>query len=79
MSDEQTTLDADLIALMDAGIKIGMSAIPIQVSPEVRSIAEQAVSRAVLWLARQIRPDQIKVLVEAKADATAEIDWGEGK
>jgi hypothetical protein len=77
MSDEQTTLDADLIALMDAGIKIGMSAIPIQVSPEVRSIAEQAVSRAVLWLARQIRPDQIKVLVEAKADATAEIDWGE--
>jgi hypothetical protein len=77
MSDGQTTLDADLIALMDAGIKIGMSAIPIQVSPEVRSIAEQAVSRAVLWLARQIRPDQIKVLVEAKADATAEIDWGE--
>ena len=77
MSDDKTTLDADLIALMDAGIKIGMSAIPIQVSPEVRSIAEQAVSRAVLWLARQIKPDQIKVLVEAKADASAEIDWGE--
>ena len=77
MSDDKTTLDVDLIALMDAGIKIGMSAIPIQVSPEVRSIAEQAVSRAVLWLARQIRPDQIKVLVEAKADASAEIDWGE--
>jgi hypothetical protein len=77
MSDDKTTLDANLIALMDAGIKVGMSAIPIQVSPEIRSIAEQAVSRAVLWLARQIKPDQIKVLVEAKADASAEIDWGE--
>ena len=77
MSNDKTTLDANLIALMDAGIKVGMSAIPIQVSPEIRSIAEQAVSRAVLWLARQIKPDQIKVLVEAKADASAEIDWGE--
>lgn len=77
MSDDKTTLDADLIALLDAGIKVGMSAIPIQVSPEVRSIAEQAVSRAVLWLARQVKPDQIKVLVEAKADSSAEIDWGE--
>ena len=77
MSDDKTTLNSDLVSLMDAGIKIGMSAIPIQVSPEIRSSAEQAVSRAVLWLARQIKPDQIKVLVEAKADATAEIDWGE--
>ena len=77
MSNDKTTLDANRIALLDAGIKVGMSAIPIQVSPEVRSIAEQAVSRAVLWLARQIKPDQIKVLVEAKADASAEIDWGE--
>ena len=79
MSGDKTTLNSDLVSLLDAGIKVGMSAIPIQVSPEVRSIAEQAVSRAVLWLARQIRPDQIKVLVETKADATAEIDWGESK
>ena len=77
MSNDKTTLDSNLVSLLDAGIKVGMSAIPIQVSPEVRSIAEQAVSRAVLWLARQIKPDQIKVLVEAKAGATAEIDWGE--
>ena len=77
MSDEQTTLDADLIALMDAGIAIGLSGIPDSATPEIRSLAEQAVARAMLWVVRQIKPEQIKVLVEAKADATAEIDWGE--
>lgn len=77
MSDDKTTLDDALITLMDAGIAIGVSAIPVTVPPEVRSLAEQAVARAMLWVVRQIKPDQIRVLVEAKADATAEIDWGE--
>ena len=54
-----------------------MSAIPITVPAEIRSLAEQAVARAMMWVVRQIKPDQIKVLVEAKADATAKIDWGE--
>ena len=62
---------------MDAGITVGMSAIPVSVSPEIRSLAEQAVARAMLWVVRQIKPDQIRVLVEAKGSATAEIDWGE--
>ena len=77
MSDDKTTLDSTLITLMDAGITVGMSAIPVTVPPEVRSLAEQAVARAMLWVVRQIKPDQIRVLVEAEASATAEIDWGE--
>jgi len=77
MSDDKTTLDDTLITLMDAGIAIGMSAIPMSVPPEVRSLAEQAVARAMMWVVRQVKPDQIKVLVDEKASATAEIDWGE--
>ena len=77
MGDDKTTLDDALITLMDAGIAIGMSAIPVSVPPEVRSLAEQAVARAMLWVVRQVKPDQIKVLVDDKATAPAEIDWGE--
>ena len=77
MGDDKTTLDDALITLMDAGIAIGMSAIPVSVPPEVRSLAEQAVARAMLWVMRQVKPDQIKVRGDEKASATAEIDWGE--
>ncbi len=77
MSDDKTTLDDALITLLDAGITVGMSAMPVTVPKEIRSLAEQAVARAMMWVVRQIKPDQIKVLVEAKADATAKIDWGE--
>jgi len=80
MSDENTTtLDESLISLMNNMIKVGMSAVPSGVQPEISSLVEQALGRGALWLVRQIKPEQIKVLVEANADATAEIDWGEGK
>jgi hypothetical protein len=78
MPDENTTtLDESLISLMNNMIKIGMSAVPDGVQPEISSLVEQALARGALWLVRQIKPEQIKVLVEANADATAEIDWGE--
>ena len=78
MSDENTTtLDEGLIKLLDACIKVGRSAVPSGVQPEIRSLAEQALARGALWLVRQIKPDQVRVLVEAKGKATAEIDWGE--
>jgi hypothetical protein len=78
MSDDASTLlDESLIKLMDAMIKVGLSSVPEGVQPEITSLVEQALARGALWLVRQIKPDQIKVLVEAKADATAEIDWGE--
>ena len=76
MSDDKTTLDDALITLLDAGIAVGMSAIPITVPAEIRSLAEQAVARAMLWIVRQVEPDQLKVLVKDSAKATAEIDWG---
>lgn len=80
MSDENTTtLDESLISLMNSMIKVGMSAVPDGVQPEISSLVEQALGRGALWLVRQIKPEQIKVLVEANADATAEIDWGEEK
>jgi len=77
MSDDKTTLDDALITLLDAGVAVGMSAIPITVPTEIRSLAQQAVARAMLWVVRQVEPDQLKVIVDSKADATAEIDWGE--
>ena len=77
MSDDKTTLDDALITLLDAGVAVGMSAIPITVPTEIRSLAQQAVARAMLWVVRQVEPGQLKVLVEDGAKATAEIDWGE--
>mgnify|MGYP003113773962 FL=1 len=77
MSDDKTTLDDSLVTLLDAGVAVGMSAIPITVPAEIRSLAQQAVARAMLWVVRQIEPEQLKVLVEDGAKATAEIDWGE--
>jgi hypothetical protein len=77
MSDDKTTLDDSLVTLLDAGVAVGMSAIPITVPAEIRSLAQQAVARAMLWVVRQVEPDQLKVIVDSKADATAEIDWGE--
>ena len=77
MSDDKTTLDDSLGTLLDAGVAVGMSAIPITVPAEIRSLAQQAVARAMLWVVRQVEPDQLKVIVDSKADATAEIDWGE--
>tara|TARA_R100000781_G_scaffold98430_2_gene62111 strand:+ start:408 stop:641 length:234 start_codon:yes stop_codon:yes gene_type:complete len=77
MSDDKTTLDDALITLLDAGVAVGMSAIPITVPTEIRSLAQQAVARAMLWVVRQVEPEQLKVLVEDGAKATAEIDWGE--
>ena len=77
MSDDKTTLDDALITLLDAGIAGGMSAIPITVPAEIRSLAQQAVARAMLWVVRQVEPDQLKVLVKDSAKAKAEIEWGE--
>ena len=77
MSDDKTTLDDALVTLLDAGIAVGMSAIPITVPTEIRSITEQAVARALLWVVRQVEPSQLKVVVENQAKATAEINWGE--
>jgi len=77
MSDDKTTLDDALITLLDAGVAVGMSAIPITVPTEIRSLAQQAVARAMLWVVRQVEPDQLKVLVKDGAKAKAEIEWGE--
>jgi len=81
MSDDKTTaritLDDNLVTLLDAGIAVGMSALPVTVPKEIRSLAEQAVARAMLWLVRQVKPEHVKVLVEDNVSATAEIDWGE--
>mgnify|MGYP003116159978 CR=1 FL=1 len=77
MSEEKTLLDDALVRMLDAGTAVGMSAIPVTVPPEIKSLAQAAVARALLWVVRQIEPDQLKVVVENQAKATAEIDWGE--
>jgi len=76
MGDDKTNIDERFIALLDAGIKIGMSNVPSSVPSEIRNLAEQAVARAMMWVIRQIEPSQIRVLVDKNASATAEIDWG---
>tara|TARA_R110000824_G_scaffold36951_10_gene114135 strand:+ start:130 stop:369 length:240 start_codon:yes stop_codon:yes gene_type:complete len=78
MPDENTTtLDESLISLMNNMIKVGMGEVPAGAPPEISNLVELALGRGALWLVRQIKPEQIKVLVKANADAKAEIDWGE--
>jgi hypothetical protein len=77
MSEEKKALDDALVTLLDAGTAVGMSAIPITVPAEIKSLAQAALSRGLLWLVRQIEPSQLKVIVENGAKASIEIKWDE--
>ena len=70
-------LDPKLSALLLAGIKVGISALPDGVDPKFKTAAETCLFRGLEWTLRQIEPSNVIVEVENDASATAEIKWSD--
>ena len=77
MAIEKLKIDEALIKILDAGISIGMKHVPNAVPQQTKNLIEATVAQALLWVLRQIDPSSIKVTVDAKATAKAEIEWGD--